>query len=87
MIGLFRRWFRRPPEPQPLGDPIPVGSLWLLNDKDRGPFPPKRYAPVEVLDYRDGWVRYQIGQFFPDEVMKADMFRIVYRPLTVADYA
>ena len=51
------------------------GELWIFNPED--PFESK-YAPVKILDVKDGWVRYYMGWAFPDERMKASSFVKMY---------
>lgn len=57
---------------------INSGEQWVLKGKD-DPFEPKIRAPVDILDVKDGWIRYKIGDAFPDERMSANMFTRVYK--------
>ena len=65
--------------------PIRPNSQWVIKiSQSKGdPFPipnNKRYAPVTVLEVRDGWVRYYIGSMFPDERKDVDTFLKMYEP-------
>jgi len=81
-MKLFRWWFNgktierddRPRQPE-----ITIGSLWVLKAKG-DPFPSK-YPPSQVLDVKDGWVRYYLSEYFPDERCKVDLFLAVYKPM------
>lgn len=57
-----------------------VGERWRRNDGD--PFPPKTFAVI--LDVQAEWVRYRIGNTFPnvfdDERLPLATFVQVYRP-------
>lgn len=55
------------------------GERWAFMDKQDGPWPSKEYAPVVILEVRDGWVRYEMSGF-KDQRMKLDLFERMYRP-------
>jgi hypothetical protein len=62
--------------------PVPaVGESWYFfaEKRDGDPFPhklPPTYA--RILEVRDGWVRYSIGNLFPDERLAIDEFTRMY---------
>lgn len=56
-----------------------AGDVWVNVQKDGSPWPKEEIRKVKVLDAKDGWVRYYIGEFFPDERMKVDMFTYIYK--------
>lgn len=56
----------------------PAGQRWRLV-RNMGPWPdtkPPFY--VTVLDVKDGWVRYRIGDLFSDERMPTDIFERIF---------
>jgi hypothetical protein len=57
------------------------GELWVFMPDKKGPWPTdaRRHKPVEVLDVREGWVRYAMGNVFPDERMSVKDFTWMYR--------
>lgn len=57
-------------------EPIVAGQLWAM-PKD-GPWD-ETYKPVTILGVRDGWVRYSMSEFFPDNRMQERNFRQCYR--------
>ena len=74
------------------GKPYPfAGTEWVLDGKDYcgsgDPFGPKdsdvkKSPDVTVIDCRDGWVKYRIGNgcMFNDERAKISKFTELYRP-------
>ena len=59
----------------------PAGQRWRLIRSDIGPWPdtkPPFY--VTVLDVKDGWVRYRIGNLFSDERLPMERFKNLYEP-------
>lgn len=60
-----------------------AGELWLFQPNDNSPWGTKNvsYAPVKVLAASDGWVRYAMGNTFPDERMTSQLFCSMYRKL------
>lgn len=61
---------------------ISIGSKWTLRSNG-DPFPSK-YPPAEILDVKDGWVRYSMGpptmSLFPDNRREIDSFLQIYEP-------
>jgi hypothetical protein len=54
------------------------GDKWILRTDNGDPWGCK-FPPVKVLDVKDGWVRYKIGDIiFTDERMKIEQFVSVY---------
>ena len=63
--------------------PITIGSKWIFKGEDESPWSPKEgYRPVEILDYKEGWVRYTHGRNSPfqDERDEEDCFISLYKP-------
>lgn len=56
-----------------------IGSKWMLRAENGDPFPPKDFKPVEVLDVKDGWVRYRMNRYFDDERISVGLFLSIYR--------
>lgn len=56
-----------------------AGELWVIKQFNRGPWPIAEYKPVRVRDVRGGWVRYEMGAFFPDERKTVEDFTRIYR--------
>jgi hypothetical protein len=89
-MRLFRWWFNgktvervdAPVEPK---QEIAVGSLWTLRPDKGDPFPAKNHEPSRVLEVKDGWVRYYLGAYFPDERETVDMFLFMYEPVKEAE--
>ena len=76
MIWPFKKRTKSPP---PVG--LTIGAQWVLRSEDGDPWG-RKYHPAEILDVKEGWVRYKIGDIiFTDERMKQDMFVEIYRPL------
>lgn len=71
LIKVFNRLFKRPEIQIPK-----AGEYWYIPDKS--PWPPKDRF-VKVLDVKDGWVRYYIGEFFPDERVTISTFLYIYK--------
>ena len=63
-----------------------IGEKWFfegLNGEDDSPWPSTkkpRFSPVIILDVKEGWVRYRIGAFYPDERLKMESFLSMYTP-------
>ena len=53
------------------------GERWQIRGKN-DPWEGKRYNPVKILDVKDGWVRYYLGDVFPDERQKIEKFVRIY---------
>lgn len=84
LIGMLRRRFFEEPTTavaKPLREVPAIGSLWEIDTED--PFPSKHY-PIKVLEVKDGWVRYRINRWWPDERVKCETFYLVYRAASVA---
>lgn len=65
-------------KPQPIKDDgISVGQFWRRNG-DKSPWPQVEDSIVEILDVKDGWVRYYMNDLFPDNRMKINMFEAIY---------
>jgi hypothetical protein len=60
-------------------DEIAAGQKWVLSESDGSPWPREKYAPVTILDAKDGWVRYSMGGLFKDQRMPESTFRDMYR--------
>lgn len=68
-----------PPVHEP---PVEPGQRWVLAAEYSDPFPKLSRHAVEVLDCRQGWVRYRflpVGGMWQDQRMAEDVFRHVYR--------
>ena len=63
----------------PINDaPKPGETCWkYLKDAD-SPWPTLSPVPIRILDVKDGWVRYTIGDGSPD-VLKIQSFTRMYR--------
>lgn len=61
---------------------LPVtGETWTLISANNGPWPSKTTHPINILDVKDGWVRYSIGDgsgIFSDERLKVGLFTHCY---------
>ena len=69
--NLFKRKFSIP-EP---------GDQYKINDNSKDPFPPKKHMLIRVLEVKNGWVRYSIGDngiLFQDERMEVSQFVRVF---------
>ena len=57
------------------------GEIWIstFRTDENDPFKPKDEFEIEILDYKEGWVRYSIGRLFKDERMKLESFSRIYR--------
>lgn len=51
------------------------GQRWQHNDGS--PWPISRYF-VKILDVKEGWVRYFVNEYAPDERMREADFRKLY---------
>lgn len=60
--------------------PIPGDDFWYLRDAKIDPWGSKTHNPVRILDVKEGWVRYSMGELFPDERMKMSAFLFCYKP-------
>lgn len=62
--------------------PIP-GETWSYTPRDESPWPTSdKPLLVKVIDQKEGWVRYDIGQgTFQDRRMKASIFITIFEPL------
>lgn len=61
--------------------PVVAGQLWHLtiNSHENDPFLPKQEPVlIQILEVRDGWVRYYIGDVFPDERLPISRFVACY---------
>jgi hypothetical protein len=55
---------------------LEIGQIWA--PQRCGPWScPPRYT-ARILDLKDGWVRYYVNQYAPDERMREDDFRAHY---------
>lgn len=54
------------------------GEHWRLKPTKDDPFPPVAYDPVEILDVKNGWIRYKMGRIFPDLRMELEIFLHIY---------
>ena len=77
MKKLLARLFGRKEKAQP--DPIRPGESWVSAGSDGSPWPLACATVVEIMDVRDGWVRYRMGLLFPDNRMRESLFRRIYR--------
>lgn len=58
---------------------LKIGQLYRPR---RGPWPAKEGAkPVRILDLLDGWVRYYVNEYLPDERETEDIFRRTFPEL------
>ena len=72
---------RRRPSTEPLKTPQP-GELWDFKfgrGHDALGCKPS-YPPAKVIEVRDGWVRYAIGQTHPDLSKPIQTFTYLYLP-------
>lgn len=61
-----------------------VGSQWIFNRKATAdPFETKPSSAITVLEIKQGWVRYKIGNgwLFHDERLSIEDFLDYYKPL------
>ena len=79
MNKLLGRLFGRKEKAQP--EPIKPGDVWVSAGSDGSPWPPACAAVVEIMDAREGWVRYRMGLMFPDNRMREELFRRIYRKM------
>ncbi len=72
------------PEKEPSNETIPrVGECWKFREtNDDDPWPVKDYGNVNILDVKDGWVRYYMNSTFPDERRTISSFVKIYRKVT-----
>lgn len=54
-----------------------IGELWSFRDDYEDPFAPKR-NPVEILEVKKGWVRYDMT-LFKDQRMPLFQFVLFYK--------
>jgi hypothetical protein len=54
------------------------GEVWIRSIYDESPWPKRTLYEVKIIDVKNGWVRYYLGEFFPDERMKIDIFTSIY---------
>ena len=67
------------PKPKPTPKPPMAGETWYI--KNESPWP-KETQTVEIIDQKDGWVRYKLGDYiFTDERMELSRFTNRYRYL------
>lgn len=65
---------------------IRCGQKWRLKSAyhDASPWPKTPPTPdyglIVILDSRAGWVRFFLGEAFPDERMTEEVFRACYEP-------
>ncbi len=55
-----------------------AGEVWIRAIYDSSPWPKRALYEVKIIDVKNGWVRYYLGEFFPDERMKIDIFTSIY---------
>lgn len=68
-------------QPEIVQEPIIPGSVWRFRGNANDPFPPPEHAAQSravVLEVKEGWIRYSLGDFFPDNRMREEMFRHCY---------
>ena len=58
---------------------IAAGETWEFVDLLSDPWGGKEPFRVQILDVRDGWVRYSMGDIFPDERRPVGRFVGMYR--------
>lgn len=58
---------------------IAAGETWEFVDSLGDPWGNKKPFRVQILDVRDGWVRYNMGTLFPDERCTIKSFVGIYR--------
>ena len=61
---------------------IRIGEKWKLKEGDGSPWPTKEFPPVTILDVKEGWVRYEIGDAFPDNRMGIKEFTRIYEQVS-----
>ena len=59
-----------------------IGERWEFKDNDRrgDPWGCQGRRTVDILDVKDGWVRFSMGDFYNDERLKMGSFLFCYRP-------
>jgi hypothetical protein len=55
-----------------------AGEAWIRVICDSSPWPKHTMYEVKIIDVKNGWVRYYMSDFFPDERMKVDIFTMIY---------
>jgi hypothetical protein len=56
-----------------------AGEKWILHVDKTDPWGGNKYPPVKILDVKEGWVRYKIGDYiFKDERMPVERFVAIY---------
>ena len=60
---------------------IEIGEKWILKSDDGSPWPMVSCKFVTIKDIKDGWVRYHINTYFPDERKKMNAFCRMYMKL------
>jgi len=66
---------------------IAAGETWEFVDLLSDPWGGKEPFRVQILDVRDGWVRYSMGDIFPDERRPVGRFVSMYRRVDVQPLA
>ena len=59
---------------------VSVGEFWVLDRSDGSPWPavgPE--SKVQIIDVKDGWVRYFINQTYPDNRRPVKDFTSIYK--------
>ena len=56
-----------------------IGAKYILKLQSGDPFGPKTLRAAEVLDVKEGWVKYKLGPIFNDERMEEKRFLAIFR--------
>lgn len=81
VVKRFCEWVGLVTECEPERIPVP-GETWLGKSGD-SPWPSKSNLIAEVLDVKEGWVRYSLGGgLLSDERMRVPQFIRIYSPKT-----
>lgn len=80
-MGLFN-WSKKKvsiPEIKEIITAPVKGEQWIFVPADSGPWPVENGVTVDILDVKDGWVRYDMGRIFRDERRTVETFTRMYR--------
>ena len=67
-------WFKKK---KPVRIPV-AGETWYFREDD-SPWASKKSQQVQIIDVKNGWVRYYMNKSFDDNRMKIDSFLFWYR--------
>ena len=82
IIKFLRSLFNRPIDFDGIIMPS-VGETWILKSSNDDPFPPKARTLVDILEIREGWVRYDMGGVFRDERKTIEDFVRIYQKVDI----